>query len=276
MNIRGSQRSLFCWAACSGLLISFPWFSTLAGQETAGPNVGTNVAAPFTGTVGWEFVHSGPHYHIYLTRLGVYDAGGDGLVNAHQVGLWTSTGSLLISATVPPGTDAPLENGYRYVSVDPVALMPAHYVIAAQFSAGDADLQRAGPATGLGPELNFPDFQLTRYAAGLNFPFPTNQTGAPQCEGCGPTVAWVANFQYFLVPPPPKPPIRITRSSGTLAITWPTSATNFVLESTANVSPSSSWQLVTNSIQVIDGQFSVSINHALRSEFLRLRWIPGN
>jgi hypothetical protein len=47
------------------------------------------------------------------------DEVGDGLLLSHQVGLWNSTGSTLLAfATVPSGTDAPLEaSGFRYVEL---------------------------------------------------------------------------------------------------------------------------------------------------------------
>jgi hypothetical protein len=45
-----------------------------------------------------------------------YDAGLNGLVNSHQVGIWNSTGTLLISGTVASGTTDPLVGKFRYTN----------------------------------------------------------------------------------------------------------------------------------------------------------------
>ena len=57
-----------------------------------------------------------------VTQLGVWDQGNDGLAEAHSVGLWTSTGTLLASAIVPSGTSASLYNGFRYMNIAPLNL----------------------------------------------------------------------------------------------------------------------------------------------------------
>ena len=64
----------------------------------------------FTGTKGWGLIQ-GSTFHsddILITQLGVFDDGGDGLVNSHAVGLWTADGALLASTIVPAGTVASL------------------------------------------------------------------------------------------------------------------------------------------------------------------------
>src|SRR5437667_11273685 len=62
-------------------------------------------------TVGWAFhVNS----TITVTNLGVFDAQGDGLNGAHNVGIWTAGGTLLGSNVVPGGTGGFLDAGFRY------------------------------------------------------------------------------------------------------------------------------------------------------------------
>ena len=53
---------------------------------------GTNSGASFEGTQGWSFGYGAIAHgqQIAITQLGLYDSGGDGLVNAHQVGFWSS------------------------------------------------------------------------------------------------------------------------------------------------------------------------------------------
>ncbi len=74
-----------------------------------------------------------------IDKLGVFDAGGDGLATPHQVGIWEiSTGKLVVSATVPAGTAGELIDGFRYVKLpEPVALKGGTpYRIGALFARG--------------------------------------------------------------------------------------------------------------------------------------------
>jgi hypothetical protein len=86
-----------------------------------------------TGTVGNTFAA----FNRRIDMLGVYDAGGDGLKNPHQVALWTIGDELLASVTVPAGTEAELIDGYRYVKLSKaVTLPPGAYRIGAFFRKG--------------------------------------------------------------------------------------------------------------------------------------------
>src|SRR5436309_1918942 len=92
---------------------------TSAAADTPAFTLGTGSgAAPrsFDGTRGWQFgVHTFGPNTIAITQLGIFDSGGDGLLNPHQIGLWRIEGggsqgalTLLASVTVPAGTGAPL------------------------------------------------------------------------------------------------------------------------------------------------------------------------
>ena len=61
----------------------------------------------FTGTRGWAFSNGGPN-SVTITAVGVWDFGGDGLANSHEVGIWGNSGNLLRSANVPAGTEVAL------------------------------------------------------------------------------------------------------------------------------------------------------------------------
>jgi hypothetical protein len=80
------------------------------------------VNGPFT--VGWSF--SVGRMSLSVTDLLVFDSGGDGLGEAHAVGIWDSLGNLLVSATVNAGTGNPLVvgvgAGWREVAVAPTML----------------------------------------------------------------------------------------------------------------------------------------------------------
>ena len=113
--------------------------------------------ASWKGTIGWSFtVGANP---ITVSQLGLYDSGGNGLAESHQIGLWTGDGSLLLrSTTVPAGTSATLSGAYRYVPVTPVTLNAGQtYVIGAFYSVNSGDdillvqLSKLCPATEFHP-----------------------------------------------------------------------------------------------------------------------------
>jgi hypothetical protein len=102
----------------------------------------------YAGTLGHTFtVGSAP---LIVTALGYFDGPnsaaanatgytGDGLLNAHEVGIWlASTQSLVASATVPVGGSATLIDEFRYVSIAPVTLEAnTTYVVGGQVTLYD-------------------------------------------------------------------------------------------------------------------------------------------
>jgi len=179
----------------------------------------------FEGTRGWSF-YNGPNSPITITQLGVFDGGGDGLANSHQIGLWNTDGTLLVSATVPAGTIGTLVDNYRYVSIAPVTLpggfgLTGGYIIAAQYSAADADDLRTPTPAGLAPGLALwsgssggVTDSIGWYGFGVGLPFPNNRTAPPSEGGIGPGF-WEANFQFQ---PVPEPSAWLLLSSGLLAV----------------------------------------------------------
>ena len=166
---------------------------------TLGSVVQTQPTA-FEGTRGWGF-HPGLTTFA-ITQLGVFDDGGDGLVNSHQIGLWSPEGTLLASATIPAGTEAPLIDGYRYVPISPVLMPPCctfDFVVAAQYAAGDADdLVRPLPAQFSSDVAG--GAPIGRRGIGPGLPFPGQLP--PPCEGCPGERFWEPNFQYTVIPEP--------------------------------------------------------------------------
>ena len=173
-----------------------------------------NQPPSFTGTKGWSFYNYSPEGAISITQLGVFDSGGDGLANAHQIGLWSVSGTLLASATIPAGTAAPLVDGYRYVTISPVSIPRATsevdsstaYIIAAQYSADDSDDLFSPFAAGMSPGVDgwsgtYPS--IGWYGFGSNLPFPSLRTTPTGLEGSGRTYR-EPNFQ-FVVPEPSVP-----------------------------------------------------------------------
>jgi hypothetical protein len=118
-------------SACIGL--------TALAVEPSGPLILTPEEIHHTrndigGTVGNALV-VGPRK---IDKLGVFDAGGDGLATVHEVGIWEmGTGKRVVSATVPAGTEGELIEGFRYVKLpEPVELKGGLYRIGALFVKG--------------------------------------------------------------------------------------------------------------------------------------------
>lgn len=115
-------------------------FSALA-QAAPTPAVTLSDIVPFTGdgpwTLGYRFTAVNA---ITVTSLGAFDLGGDGFVNSHAVGIWTTDGTLLASTTVT-SADA-LTAGFRYGAIAGLALIAGQdYIV------GAADFGGAGQDT---------------------------------------------------------------------------------------------------------------------------------
>ncbi len=65
--------------------------------------------------IGWQFSVT---ENIDVSALGWFDWNEDGLNRSHEVGIWNISGSNLItSTTIPSGTVATLDSGFRYTSL---------------------------------------------------------------------------------------------------------------------------------------------------------------
>ncbi len=195
----------------SGCIVAFLatfWLTPATHADTpAFTSAGFTTVPPpiFTGARGWEFFLSAGVIlnPVAITQLGVFDSGGDGLANPHQVGFWRADGTLLASATVPAGTEASLVDGYRYVPIAPVVVNPigaGYLIVAAQYSAEDADdlvtsrISQFAPGVTLRP--------LGRYGLGSDLPFPNLHTTPITPEYPVGPVFYEANFQFTVIPEP--------------------------------------------------------------------------
>ena len=116
-------------------------FTNYTGEVTTTANA--------SDTIGTEFT-VGPQ-DLLMLRLGVYDAAGDGLSFAHQIGVWrVSDQNLLTSVTVPSGTGAALVEDWRFVALAASGLpVCGHHL--QDWSPGEQPLRRQ-PAHGLVPD----------------------------------------------------------------------------------------------------------------------------
>ncbi len=151
-----------------------------AGSLVADPVLSFNPATSSTAsnynqTVGWEFDVLTP---ITITGLGWYDQGLNGLGFSHMVGIWDSSGDLVISALVASGTTDPLDGDFRTVTIAPLVLEPGDYTIGGQNFANSTDQVafNTPPTTESGV-----DFLTGEYSSGSGFVDPTDPTGTKDC-----------------------------------------------------------------------------------------------
>lgn len=115
-----------------------------------------------------------------LTALGYHDEGLDGLFNAHDVGLYDLSGTLLATATVPDGTAGDLIGEYRYVTLGSAYTLTAgaEYVLAAHTTAGDGYRFGTVPPITLtvDPLISIGD-NASLYSYGPTLAFPTAFAG---------------------------------------------------------------------------------------------------
>jgi hypothetical protein len=92
--------------------------------------------AKVSGDWGWEFSITSP---ISVTELGLLDSSGSGLSASHEIGIWSSGGTLEGSGTVASGTTDPITGGFRYTTLSqPIILQAGTYTIAALYASDDA------------------------------------------------------------------------------------------------------------------------------------------
>jgi hypothetical protein len=125
-------------------------------------------------TVGWSFeVNS----QIQVDGLGIFDVGGNGLINDHAVGLWDSTGTLLASGTVTnaatPMTSISGDGRWMVQTIAPVILSSGTYTIGGFYGAFGADTFIARGTSATIPEIGFTGDALT-FTAALSNPTGTD------------------------------------------------------------------------------------------------------
>jgi hypothetical protein len=147
---------------------------TQAVSFGSGASAGTNSDQ----SVGWQFnVLSG----ITVDGLGWYDFGFDGLSLGRTVGIWSPSGTLLMSVFVPGGTTAALNGQFRTVSVADFFLTPGNgYIIGGQNFANATDFLAFNPSSiTVNPSIQFVDATFSDFSATLVRPtqFSAAETG---------------------------------------------------------------------------------------------------
>jgi hypothetical protein len=146
------------------LLLSFAGIGQLAASPIAEYTSSDTLVDFSPYTLGYEFITS---TNFNIDALGYWD---DGLQNDHEVGIWDTSGTLLVSTTVL-GTD-PLTGHFRYGSIANFLLAPGTYRIGGEFLGNFNPFP--SDAVGVTTTSGFTwvaDYQLI--GAGLNFPTNT-------------------------------------------------------------------------------------------------------
>jgi hypothetical protein len=95
---------------------------------------------------GWAFTVTAP---IMVDGLGLWDAGSNGLIEPHAVGLWRTSGPIgvpvLIASEEVNNDSVPIDstspNGrWLFSSIPPVTLEPGNYIVGGLYLAGAQDL----------------------------------------------------------------------------------------------------------------------------------------
>jgi len=137
---------LICSATLAWAAMTAPALAAIEALTVITSNPRALSNPPFS--LGWNF---SVNEDVTLVQLGFYDRLGDGLADAHAIGLWSSGGSLLRNVTIFDGTgDA--SNGelaasnFRYRDVTPLLLTAGstYYLGATYASARDA-FEFSGP-----------------------------------------------------------------------------------------------------------------------------------
>jgi hypothetical protein len=167
-------------ATCRAETIALTGFTNFS---TFGSFDGTNM------TIGWRFTAKAD---ISATQLGFWEEPGFPLLQSHQVGLWSSTGTLLGSTTVLP--TSPLTASFRYEPIAPVPLTAGNtYALGASITSPFLDFYATfASSVTTAPEVSFLTDLRNNSAGG--FSFPTIADG--NIGRFGP------NFQFAPVPEP--------------------------------------------------------------------------
>ena len=174
----------------------------IAASAQAAPVAGVSLSnvTTFTGDGPWSLGYRFTALNnISVTALGAYDLGGDGFLNAHQVGIWTAGGTLLASTTVTSANA--FSNDFRYGAIASLALTAGQdYIVAASdFGGAGQDTYALTATITAAPAVQYVSSQYLR-TSGLAFASVVGDSGG----------YFGGNFQYQDGTVPEPAPLALT------------------------------------------------------------------
>lgn len=171
--------------------------SLSVGQELLFTSPGGSERSDADGvTIGIRFTVGDSN--LIVSALGVWDKGGDGLLSAHDVGLYTDAGSLITNATVPSGTMAALTNGvFRIVELGGTVTLTAgaQYRVGSLQAGSEPFFEGSATLT-----THITNAERCYANGGGSLVFPVTTPGGAHNGYLQP------NLVFTVQPPPPPPP----------------------------------------------------------------------
>jgi hypothetical protein len=176
-KIRGitKQAAGFLIAGLAAVVLSLSPMTALA--QTPALTFATAPTSTGSFVLGWQFT---TNVAVTVSSLGYFDNNNDGLVESHNVGIYNSVGTLLVSAIVPSGTAGTLVSGFRYTSISPFVLASGQSFTIAGTNVNEVWAFGSG-ATGvvINPAINVPANSAVFAGSGGTLSFPTTKPNQP-------------------------------------------------------------------------------------------------
>jgi hypothetical protein len=217
------------------------------------------------GMYGWRFSVS---QSVTVTGLGWFDQDRDGLTHAHEVGIWQKPGfpELLTSLIIPAGTNARLDGFWREVDlVNSISLPAGYYVVAGTYYSENPDVVKLAP---------FDISADPRISIGSPAYFEPTVPGQPADPLFQPPNRYLLINGAELGPTlfiETAPTLRLSLVGSQIVLSWPSWATNFVLETSSRLGTASAWFTVTNPVTVSNENFIKTNAVDSEAAFYRLR-----
>lgn len=213
--------------------------STIPSERSGGiayvVPLGTTGNQAFGGALGMHFDVDRP---VIITRLGVFDSGGDGLFLPISARLYNrDTLEVVASLAFDPGDDGELIDGSRFKTLASPVALPAGFhgtIVASGYGAEEQN----GNAGGVDLGLTTFDGACLRFVGTSSYGLDGN--GYSDTPDGGPANRYAAGTFAF-VPNVPPGGLTIAPSAGGVTISW--TDLEGTLEQSASMAPSS-WQIV--------------------------------